>query len=224
MIRSDEHLRPAPSSTRSGALRGATLAALLGILAPAAAQAQPAPEPAEEAPEAEERPAPAEPSGFQGIEVLVIKGKQHEDLLADTAVSGMTFDASELSNLRIQDISDLAEFSPNVDIKTRSAASNPTLFIRGIGLKDYNANSAGAVAIFQDGVNINSPAIQLFQLFDVDSVQVLRGPQGGALNGRNGRRSSSRRMHVNPHHARMKALYRGPSLKMKTAVSARVAP
>jgi len=183
MVRSDERLRPAPSSTRSGALRGATLAALLGILAPAAAQAQPAAEP--EPPETEERPAPSEPSGFQGIEVLVIKGKQHEDLLADTAVSGMTFDASELSNLRIQDISDLAEFSPNVDIKTRSAASNPTLFIRGICLKDYNANSAGAVAIFQDGVNINSPAIQLFQLFDVDTVEVLRGPQGGAINARN---------------------------------------
>jgi len=183
MLRSDECLRPALSSTRPGALPGATLAALLGILAPLAAQAQPAAEP--EPPAAEERPAPAEPSGFQGIEVLVIKGKQHEDLLADTAISGMTFDASELSNLRIQDISDLAEFSPNVDIKTRSAASNPTLFIRGIGLKDYNANSAGAVAIFQDGININSPAIQLFQLFDVDSVQVLRGPQGGAINARN---------------------------------------
>jgi outer membrane receptor protein involved in Fe transport len=118
------------------------------------------------------------------IEVLVIKGRQHEDLLKDTAISGASFDAKELENLRIQDISDLAEHTTNLEIKSRSAASNPTLFIRGIGLKDYNANSAGAVAIYQDGININAPAIQLFQLYDVESVEVLRGPQGSG-SGRN---------------------------------------
>jgi iron complex outermembrane receptor protein len=129
-------------------------------------------EPTPEAPP----PAPAAPPS--DIEVLVIKGTQHEDLLQDTSISGTSFDAKELDDLRIQDISDLADFTPNLDINTRSAASNPTLFIRGIGLKDYNANAAGAVAIYQDGININSPAIQLGQLFDVESIEVLRGPQG----------------------------------------------
>lgn len=114
----------------------------------------------------------------------MIKGRHHENLLQDTAVSATSFNTKELEDLRIQKISDLAEYTPNLDINTRSAASNPTLFIRGIGLKDYNANAAGAVAVYQDGVNINAPAIQLFQLFDVGSVEVLRGPQG-AGSGRN---------------------------------------
>jgi iron complex outermembrane receptor protein len=152
--------------------------------APATAQAPDEPRGGEEAeppgPDAPAReappPAPAAPPS--DIEVLVIKGQQHENLLQDTSISGTSFDAKQLDDLRIQNISDLADFTPNLDINTRSAASNPTLFIRGIGLKDYNANAAGAVAIYQDGININSPAIQLGQLFDVESIEVLRGPQG----------------------------------------------
>lgn len=142
--------------------------------AEAAAAAEPAPgEPAPEEP----APVPA-PAPIGNIEVIVIKGSHHDDLLQDTAVSATTFNTKEIEDLRIQKISDLAEYTPNLDINTRSAASNPTLFIRGIGLKDYNANSAGAVGIYQDGIAINSPAIQLFQLFDVGSIEVLRGPQG----------------------------------------------
>ena len=57
--------------------------------------------------------------------------------------------------------------------------SNPTIFIRGIGpKKGYSANVAGPVAVYQDGVNINSSVIQLSQLFDIDGIDVLRGPQG----------------------------------------------
>jgi iron complex outermembrane receptor protein len=47
-----------------------------------------------------------------------------------------------------------------------------------VGLDDFNANAASAVAIYQDGVYMQSPAGQLFQFYDVENVEVLRGPQG----------------------------------------------
>jgi iron complex outermembrane receptor protein len=53
------------------------------------------------------------------------------------------------------------------------------LFIRGVGLDDFNSNSTSAVAVYQDGIYMNSPAGQLFQFFDTKGVQVLRGPHGG---------------------------------------------
>ncbi len=180
-------MRPPPTTLRGG---GALLVAALLLAMPALAQ-QPT-EPggeeteapsADEAPPEEPPPAPAPPK-FSDIEVITIRGRHHDDLLQDTSVSVTSFDTKELGDLRIQNIADLAEYTPNLDINTRSAASNPTLFIRGIGLKDYNANAAGAVAIYQDGININAPAIQLFQLFDVGSIEVLRGPQGSG-SGRN---------------------------------------
>jgi outer membrane receptor protein involved in Fe transport len=122
---------------------------------------------------------------FQGsdIEEILITGEK-QNSLQDAPTSSTSFSAGDLQALRIEDISDLADYTPNLEINTAFAASNPTIFIRGIGLKDYNANAAGAVAVYQDGININSPAIQLGQLFDIDGIDVMRGPQG-SVNGRN---------------------------------------
>ncbi|MBW2542394.1 MAG: TonB-dependent receptor plug domain-containing protein, partial [Deltaproteobacteria bacterium] len=117
------------------------------------------------------------------IEEILITGEK-QNTLQDAPTSSTSFSAGDLQALRIEDIADLADYTPNLEINTAFAASNPTIFIRGIGLKDYNANAAGAVAVYQDGVNINSPAIQLGQLFDIDGIDVLRGPQG-SVNGRN---------------------------------------
>jgi outer membrane receptor protein involved in Fe transport len=117
------------------------------------------------------------------IEEILIHGEK-QDTLRDAPTSSTSFTAGDLQALRIEDIADLAAYTPNLEINTAFAASNPTIFIRGIGLKDYNANAAGAVTVYQDGVNINSPAIQLGQLFDIDGIDVLRGPQG-SVNGRN---------------------------------------
>jgi len=117
------------------------------------------------------------------IEEILVTGEK-QNTLQDAPTSSTSFTAGDLQALRIQDIADLADYTPNLEINTAFAASNPTIFIRGIGLKDYNANAAGAVAVYQDGININSPAIQLGQLFDIDGIDVMRGPQG-SVNGRN---------------------------------------
>ena len=110
-------------------------------------------------------------------EILITSQKRNTH--DEQSISETSFSASDLKAMRIQDISDIARFTPGLEINTAFAASNPTLFIRGIGLKDYNANAAGAVPIFFDGMAINSPAGQLFQLFDVKNVTVLKGPQSG---------------------------------------------
>ena len=111
------------------------------------------------------------------IEKILVTGEK-QSTLQDAPTSSTSFSAGDLQALRIEDIADLADYTPNLEINTAFAASNPTIFIRGIGLKDYNANAAGAVAVYQDGININSPAIQLGQLFDIDGIDVMRGPQG----------------------------------------------
>jgi outer membrane receptor protein involved in Fe transport len=117
------------------------------------------------------------------IEEIIVQGVRLEGL-EDATVSVTAFGAEDIENLRIQNVADLSAYTPNLEINTAFAASNPTLFIRGVGLKDYNSNSAGAVGIWQDGIMMNSPSAQLFSLFDIESIEVLRGPVGG-LGGRN---------------------------------------
>lgn len=121
---------------------------------------------------------------WSGVEEMIVTGGAGIAALLDTSSSAVAFDKNYLEAMGALDISDLAEYTPNLEINSPYAASNPQLFIRGVGLQDSNSNASAAVAVVVDNVYLNSPAGQLAGLFDVDSVEVLRGPQG-SFYGRN---------------------------------------
>jgi len=114
---------------------------------------------------------------FAGIEEMVVVGTGAASLFQDQEVSAIAFDSDYLDAIGASDLSDVATFTPNLEIRTPFAASNPTLFIRGVGLRDFNANSSSSVAVYNDEIYMNSPAGQLAQLFDTQNIDVLRGPQ-----------------------------------------------
>jgi outer membrane receptor protein involved in Fe transport len=126
------------------------------------------------APEADP-PASAKPPA--GVEVIRIKGRGVSAIDTDVPQSVTQFDSAAIEALGAQNVQDLAKVTPNVEIRT-SNATTPTFFIRGVGLNDFSSSASGSVAIYRDGVAINAPAIQLGLLYDVENVEVLRGPQG----------------------------------------------
>src|SRR5438093_4848890 len=184
----------------AGSWFGALLAALLlapGSVARAEQEAageegaRPAQADAPEAGEnaAEEQPAapekkPAE-SGAEGpsqeappgVEVMHVKGRGAGQIETEVQSSVTQFDASTIQALGAQNIADLSRVTPNVNI-VQPGSTQATFFVRGIGLSDFSSNAAGAVSIFQDDVAINAPAIQTPQLFDIETVDIVRGPQG----------------------------------------------
>jgi outer membrane receptor protein involved in Fe transport len=128
-----------------------------------------------------EKPAPSPPSESR-VEEIVVKGAASAAAQDFNVADSVTaFSTADLVALGAANISDLAAFTPNLEIVT-AGATTPTFFIRGVGLNDFNANSTGAVAIYQDDVALNAPALQLSTLFDMETVNVLRGPQGSGLN------------------------------------------
>ncbi len=117
---------------------------------------------------------------WAGVEEMVVTGTSMGlEIPTGTSVTG--FDASDLVAIGAEDITDLAAFVPNLEIRT-AAGTSASFFIRGVGLQDFGANATSAVAIFQDGVSINSPVLQLVGLFDLEGVTVLRGPQATGSN------------------------------------------
>lgn len=113
-----------------------------------------------------------------GTEVRVIVAGETEAAAAYAAGDSVTgFNAADMEALGALSIADLAGFTPNLEIVT-TGATTPTFFIRGVGLNDFSANASGAVAIFQDDVNINAPAMQLGTIFDMENVVIQRGPVG----------------------------------------------
>ena len=113
-----------------------------------------------------------------GVEEIRIQAEAYSGTARDAPISVVGFDMDTLTKEGIKDIRDLSNYTPSLEIKSAFAASNATIFIRGVGLDDFNANAAGAVAIYQDGVYMQSAVGQLFQFFDVEGIEVLRGPQG----------------------------------------------
>src|SRR5262249_10305344 len=142
------------------------------------AQAEPGPGD-QEAPAQKPPSKPAQPKAEEsmtGVEVMHVKGRGVGSIETEVQSSLTQFDASTIQALGAQNISDRARVTPNVNI-VQPGSTQATFFVRGIGLSDFSSNAAGAVTILQDDVALNAPAIQTGQLFDVENVNVVRGPQ-----------------------------------------------
>jgi iron complex outermembrane receptor protein len=156
--------------TKNSVSRAALVAALL--LVPAAQAA------------AQDVSAPPEADASNQIaEIIVTAQKRGENVqkvpISITAISGDT-----LAQDGVVTTLDLTQAVPGLQINNLFQSSNPTIFLRGVGVNDFNPASSGAVGVTVDDVFLNSGVGQLFAIFDLDRVEVLKGPQG-TLYGRN---------------------------------------
>ncbi|MCR9094245.1 MAG: TonB-dependent receptor [bacterium] len=114
---------------------------------------------------------------FAGVEEMVVTGSGTAALLAETNSSSIGFNADDLDGLGVENIGDVADYVPNLEIRSQNQ-TNASFFVRGVGLQDFGANASSSVPIFQDGIVRNPSATQLSGLFDIGALSVMRGPQG----------------------------------------------
>lgn len=175
--RHEEKVKGTPIQRRGRVLVGLLLTVSTLQASLAIAQSD-APATSEQRPVGSEEAPPPQAGEHANIEERVVLAGESDavaDFSSSDSVTG--FNAADLEAAGAFNVADIAKFTPNLEIVTAGQTS-PTFFIRGVGLNDFNSNSSGAVAIYQDDVPINSPALQLGTLFDMEQVNVLRGPQG----------------------------------------------
>jgi len=114
---------------------------------------------------------------FAGVEEMIVTGGGAAALLAPANTSAIAFDSAALEAHGIEDLSDISTQVPNLAIRTQDQ-TNASFFIRGVGLQDFGANASSSVPIFQDGIARNPSATQLVGLYDIQGLNVLKGPQG----------------------------------------------
>jgi iron complex outermembrane receptor protein len=113
--------------------------------------------------------------------VSVTARKTSEDI-QDVPLSVSAFDAEAIADFGFTDSLAIDDQVPNLEIKT--FGGNPNIFIRGVGNNDFNATTVSPVSIYSDDVLQGLTGGQMMQMFDLERVEVLRGPQG-TLFGRN---------------------------------------
>jgi iron complex outermembrane receptor protein len=119
------------------------------------------------------------------IETVVVTAEKRSEDIQAVPISIQAFSAKQINDLGIKSSTDLSQFTPNLDIALPAGNGNqPIITIRGVGLNDYDTNNAGPNGVYLDEVYLSSPASQTFQAFDLERIEVLKGPQG-TLYGRN---------------------------------------
>ena len=126
-------------------------------------------------------------NSLDAINEILVTGTKTKDAenVQDVPLAVTAFNASTLEAFKIRNIAGLSFQAPSVsldDVGTTRGAANFT--IRGVGINSSIPSIDPTVGVFVDGVYLGINGGVVFDLFDLDSVEVLRGPQG-VLFGRN---------------------------------------
>ncbi len=120
----------------------------------------------------------------QVLEEVMVTAQKKSASVNDVPVTMTALGGTDIKDLRLTDAMDVAAFTTNIDIKGTLGGTNPAITIRGVGLNDFNANNNPSVGVYVDEVFLVSAGMLNFSTFDMERIEVLKGPQG-TLYGRN---------------------------------------
>ena len=125
------------------------------------------------------------PTLGQQLEEVVVTASKRAENLQDIPQAVTAFSSERLVELGIVETSDLMGAIPNIQVTSAYGRTQPNFSIRGISVaNEFSAATASPVGVYVDEVYQSFRASHGQQLFDLESVEVLRGPQG-TLYGRN---------------------------------------
>ncbi len=126
----------------------------------------------------------AEDTAPTEIEAVTVTAQKRAQDTLDVGVNVAVVSGEALEAGRVTQVTDLANFTPNVEIKENMPGILPVVTIRGVGLNDFSATNNPSAGVYVDEVYLSSLALMNFDLFDMERMEALKGPQG-TLYGRN---------------------------------------
>ena len=119
------------------------------------------------------------------LEEVVVTTRRREENLQDVPAAVSAFSADQLRELAITNLEDINSLAPNIKVNPGRATSNTiNAYIRGVGQNDPLWGFEPGVGIYIDDVYIARPQGALLDVYDVQRIEILRGPQG-TLYGKN---------------------------------------
>jgi iron complex outermembrane receptor protein len=116
---------------------------------------------------------------------IYVTARRREERLIDVPLSVTALSGEDLVKQGVQDLVAVAQQVPNVTLEvSRGTNTTLTAFIRGVGQQDPVAGFEAGVGLYIDDVYLNRPQAAVLDIYEVERIEVLRGPQG-TLYGRN---------------------------------------
>jgi len=118
------------------------------------------------------------------IEEVIVTAQKHEQGVNDVGMTINAFTGQRLKDLGVKTAEDMALHTPGLTVNETAATGVPLYTIRGVGFQDYSTAASSTVGIYFDEVAMPYTVMTRGAVFDIERVEVLKGPQGD-LYGRN---------------------------------------
>lgn len=119
------------------------------------------------------------------LEEIIVTARKREESIQDVPVAVTALSAAELQRSSIRDLRDITAFVPNLLVdKVSALQGGAAIAIRGVSYQEIDKSLDPGVGVLLDGVYLGTNAGQILENFDLERLEVLRGPQG-TLFGRN---------------------------------------
>ena len=120
----------------------------------------------------------------QALEEIVVTAQKREQGANDVGITMNAFTGAQLKDMGFTTAEDMALMTPGLTVNETAATGVPLYTIRGVGYQDYSTGASSTVGLYFDEVAIPYTVMSRGLMFDVERVEVLKGPQGD-LYGRN---------------------------------------
>ncbi|MBI1198584.1 MAG: TonB-dependent receptor plug domain-containing protein [Phenylobacterium sp.] len=128
--------------------------------------------------------ASAQDATAASVDEVVVTAQKRAEKLQDVPVAVSALAGKQLAAQRLNKVDDIVSFAPSLQVQSPGGDGLPIFSLRGVSMADFSANQNGPVATYFDEVYRGASALLGVSMFDLERVEVLRGPQG-TLYGKN---------------------------------------
>ena len=118
-----------------------------------------------------------------GLEEVIVTAQKRAENLQNVPITMQAVTGEQLQEARVKQLTDIVQMAPNLNVVVQNSLSQHVV-IRGVGTNEFFGNAPSSVGMYMDEVTMNSSYMSTLGMFDMERVEVLRGPQN-SLFGRN---------------------------------------